>query len=137
MQDITRRSLWAKLWKILTWISQGSQISQKIASGRSAYQKNRKFVVKLLEKKKWEFENDLSVKWIIAMEAFCWTAKASFSNKTLKNERIRIVKMKRMILIEVKLVSNCNEYFETMQKLGAHWMFHDSWIFWFTNLIKH
>ena len=137
MQDITKRSLWAKLWKNLSWISQGSQISQKIASGGSTYIKNRKFVVKLLEKKKREFENDLSVKWIISMEVFCKTVKAPFTNKTLKNERIIIVKMKRMILIEVKLVSNCNEYFESTQKLGAHWMFHDSWLFWFTNLIKH
>ena len=54
------------------------------------------------------------------MEVFCKTVKASFTNKTLKNERIIIVKMKRMILIEVKLVSNCNEYFESTQKLGAH-----------------
>ena len=48
------------------------------------------------------------------MEIFCKTIKAPFTNKFLKNERIIIVKMKRMILIEVKLVNNSNDYFENI-----------------------
>ena len=94
-----------KFPKELSRIYQGSWISQKIASARSAY-KNRKLFCQTTRKEKKRIRYWSQCQMNHCLEIFCETVKAPSTNKTLKNESIIIVKMKRMILIEVKLVNN-------------------------------
>ena len=60
--------------------------------------------VKLLRKTKKEFYNNLNVKYITENKLFWKTVKASFTEKTLKDERITIVENNKVVSDESELV---------------------------------
>lgn len=57
-------------------------------------QKKKNSYVKLLRKAEREFYNNVNVKWITYNKEFWKTATSSFTAKTLKNDRITLVKEK-------------------------------------------
>ena len=80
----------------------------KTEATRSAYKRQRKFCVKLLTKTKKEFYNHLNVKYM--------TVKPSFTDKTLKDERITLVGNNKVVLDESKLVEIFSKYLEILFK---------------------
>ena len=77
---------------------------EKTEETKLAYKKQRNFCVKLLRKTKKEFYNNLNVKCITDNKLFWKTVKPSFTDKTLKDERITLVEKNEVISDDVKLV---------------------------------
>ena len=61
---------------------------EKTEATRSAYKRQKKFCVKLVRKTKREFYDNLNVTYITENKLFWKTVKPSFTDKTLKDERI-------------------------------------------------
>ena len=64
---------------------------EKTEAIRSAYKRQRNSCMKLLRKTKKEYYNNLDVKYITENKLFWKTVKPSFTDKTLKDERITLV----------------------------------------------
>ena len=84
---------------------------EKTAATRSAYKRQKNFCVKLLRKTKKEFYNNLNVKYITENKLFRNTIKPSFTDKTLKDERITLVENNKVVSDESKLVEIFSKYF--------------------------
>ena len=92
---------------------------QKTEATRSAYKRQRHFCVNLLRKTKKEFYNNLNVKYITENKLFRKIAKPSFTDKTLKNERITLVENNKVVSDESELLEIFSKYFgNIVQKLG-------------------
>ena len=92
---------------------------EKTEATRSAYKRQRNFCVKLLRKTKKEFYNNLNVKYITENKLFWKTVKPSFTDKTLKDERITLVENNKVVSDESKLVEIFSKYFgNIVQNLG-------------------
>ena len=92
---------------------------EKTEATRSAYKRQRNFCVKLLRKTKKEFYNNLNVKYITENKLFWKTVKSSFTDKTLKDERITLVESNKVVSDESKLVEIFRKYFgNIVQNLG-------------------
>ena len=63
---------------------------EKTKATRSAYKRQRNSCVKLLRKTKKEFYSNLNEKYITENKLFWKTVKLSFTDKTLKGERITV-----------------------------------------------
>ena len=75
--------------------------------------------MKLLRKTKKEFYNNPNVKYITENKLFWKTVKPSFTDKTLKDERITLVENNKVDLDESKLVDIFSKYFgNIVQNLG-------------------
>ena len=75
--------------------------------------------MKLLRKTKKEFYNNLNVKYITENKLFWKTVKPSFTDKTLKDERITLVENNKVVSDESKLVEIFSKYFgNIVQNLG-------------------
>ena len=75
--------------------------------------------MKLLRKTKKDFYNNLNVKYITKNKLFWKTVKPSFTDKTLKDERITLVKNDKVVSDENKLVEIFSKYFgNIVQNLG-------------------
>ena len=75
--------------------------------------------MKLLRKTKKEFYNNLNVKYITENKPFWKTVKPSFTEKTLKEERITLVENNKVVSDESKLVEIFRKYFvNIVQTLG-------------------
>ena len=86
---------------------------------RSAYKRQINFCVKLLRKTKKEFYNNLNVKYITENKLFWKMVKPSFTDKTLKDERITLVEKDKVVSDESKLVEIFSKYFgNIIQNLG-------------------
>ena len=73
----------------------------------------------LLRKTKKEFCNNLNVKYITENKLFWKTVKPSFTDKTLKDERITLVENNKVVSDESKLVEIFGKYFgNIVQNLG-------------------
>ena len=70
---------------------------KKTEGNRSAYKRQRNFCVKLLRKTKMEFYNNVDEKYITENILFWKTVKLSFTDKTLKDERITLVENNKVI----------------------------------------
>ena len=92
---------------------------EKTEATRSAYKRQRNFCVKLLRKTKKEFYNNLNVKYITENKLFLKTVKPSFTDKTLKDERITLVENNKVVSDESELVEIFCKYFgNIVQNLG-------------------
>ena len=92
---------------------------EKTEANRSAYKTQRNFCVKLLRNTKKEFYNNLNVKYITKNKLFWKTVKPSFTDKTLKDERITLVENNKVVSDESKLVEIFSKYFgNIVQNLG-------------------
>ena len=81
--------------------------------------KDRNFFVKLLRKTKKEFYNNLNLKYITENKLFWKTVKPSFTDKTLKDERMTLVENNKVVSDESKLVEIFGKYFgNIIQNLG-------------------
>ena len=75
--------------------------------------------MKLLRKNTEEFYNNLNVKYITESKPFWKTVKPSFTDKTLKDERITLVENNKVVSDESKLVEIFSKYFgNIVQNLG-------------------
>ena len=75
--------------------------------------------MKLLRKSKKEFYNNHNVKYITENKLFWKTVKPSFTDKTLKDERISLVENNKVVSDESKLVEIFGKYFANIvQNLG-------------------
>ena len=101
------------LYKKQLWIAPGCliDIERKKEKQLDLNIKDRNFCVKLLTKTKKEFYNNLSVKYIIKNKLFWKTVKSSFTEKTLKDERITLVENNKVISDESELVVIFIKYF--------------------------
>ena len=70
---------------------------EKTEATRSAHQRQRNFCVELLRKTKKDFYNNLNVKYITENKLFWKTVKSSFTDKTLKDERITLVENNKVV----------------------------------------
>ena len=77
---------------------------EKTEATRSPYKRQRNFCVKLLTRTKKEFYNNLNVKYITENKLFWKTVKPSFTDKTLKDERITLVENNKVVSDESELV---------------------------------
>ena len=84
---------------------------EKTEATRSAYKRQRNFCVKLLRITKKEFFNNLNVKYITENKLFWKTVKPTFTDKTLKDERITLVENNKVVSDESKLVEIFGKYF--------------------------
>ena len=76
--------------------------------------------MKLLRKTKKEFYNNLNVKYITENKLFWKTVKPSFTDKTLKDERITLVENNKVVSDESELVEIFSKYFgNIVQNLGT------------------
>ena len=92
---------------------------EKTEATRSAYKRQRNFCVKLLRKTKKEFYNNLNVKYITKNKLFWKAVKPSFTDKTLRDERITLVENNKVVSDESKLVEIFSKYFgNIVQNLG-------------------
>ena len=92
---------------------------EKTEATRSAYKRQRNFCVKLLRKTEKEFYNNLNIKYITENKLFWKTVKPSFTDKTLKDERITLVENNKVVSDESKLVEIFSKYFgNIVQNLG-------------------
>ena len=92
---------------------------EKTEATRSTYKRQRNFCVKLSRKTKKEFYNNLNVKYITENKLFWKTVKPSFTDKTLKDERITLVENNKVVSDESKLVEIFGKYFgNIVQNLG-------------------
>ena len=75
--------------------------------------------MKLLRKTKKEFYNNLNVKYITKKKLYWKTVKSSFTDKTLKDERITLVENNKFFSDKSKLVEIFNKHFgNIVQNLG-------------------
>ena len=75
--------------------------------------------MKLLRNTKNEFYNNLNVRYITENKLFWKTAKASFTDKTWKDERITLVENSKVVSDESELVEFFSKYFgNIVQNLG-------------------
>ena len=72
--------------------------------------------MKLLRKTKKEFYNNLNVEYITENKLFWKTVKPSFTEKTLKDERITLVDNSRVVSYESELVEVFINIFEILFK---------------------
>ena len=77
-----------------------------------AYKRQKKICVKLLRKSKKNFYNNLSVKRITDNGKFRQTIKSNCIDKTLKDERITLVKGDKVITEEKDVVKIFKDHFE-------------------------
>ena len=92
---------------------------EKTGETRSAYKRQKNLFLKLLRNTKKEFYNNLKVKYVTEKILFWKTVKPSFTDKTLKNERITLVESKKVVSDESKLVEIFSKYFgNIVQNLG-------------------
>ena len=84
---------------------------EKTEATRSAYKRQRNFCVKLLRITKKEFFNNLNVKYITENKLFWKTVKPTFTDKTLKDERITLVENNKVVSDKSKLVEIFGKYF--------------------------
>ena len=92
---------------------------EKTEAIRSAYKRERNFCVKLLRKTKKEFCNKLNVKCITKKKLFWEPVKSSFTDKTLKDERITLVENNKFVSDKSKLVKIFSKHFgNIVQNLG-------------------
>ena len=92
---------------------------EKTEATRSGYKKQENVWVKLLRKTKKEFYNNLNVKHNTENKLFWKTVKPSFTDKTLKDERITLVENNKVVSDESKLVEIFSKYFgNIVQNLG-------------------
>ena len=77
---------------------------EKTEATRSPYKRQRNFCVKLLTRTKKEFYNNLNVKYITENKLFWKTVKPSFTEKTLKYERITLAENNKVVSDESELV---------------------------------
>ena len=79
------------------------------------YKRHRNACLKLLRKnRKEEFYTTPNVKYMTKSKPFWKTVKASFRAKTLKNEKINLVKTNGIISDESKLVEVLSKYFRNI-----------------------
>ena len=79
------------------------------------YKTQRNACLKLLRKyRKEEFYTTPNVKYMSKIKPFWKTVKASFRAKTLKNEKINLVKTNGIISDESKLVEVLSKYFRNI-----------------------
>ena len=94
---------------------------EKTEPTRSAYKRQRNFCVKLLRMTKKEFYDNLNVKYMTENKLFWKTVKPSFTDKTLKEERIALVENNKVVSDESKLEEIFSKYFgNIVQNLGIH-----------------
>ena len=75
--------------------------------------------MKLLRNTKNEFYNNLNVRYITENKLFWKTAKASFTDKTWKDERITLVENSKVVSDESELAEFFSKYFgNIVQNLG-------------------
>ena len=67
--------------------------------------------MKLLRKTKKEFYDNLNVKYITENKLFWETVKPSFTDKTLKDERITLVQNNKVVSDESELLKIFSKYF--------------------------
>ena len=84
---------------------------EKTEATRSAYKRQRNFCVKLLRKTKKEFYNKLNLKYITENKLFWKTVKPSFTDKTLKDERITLVEINKVVSDKSELEEIFTKYF--------------------------
>ena len=83
--------------------------------------------MKLLRKTKKEFYNNLNVKYITENKLFWKTVKPSFTDKTLKDERITLVENNKVVSDESEFVEIFSKYFgNIVQNLGVDGLTNDS-----------
>ena len=78
------------------------------------YKRQRKACLKLLRKNRKEFYTTPNVKYMTKNKPFWKTVKASFRAKTLKNEKVNLVKTNGVISDESKLVKVFSKYFRNI-----------------------
>ena len=92
---------------------------EKTEATRSAYKIEKNFCLKLLRKIRKELYNNLNVKHITENKLFWKNAKPSYTDKTLKDERITLVENNKVVSDESKLVEIFSKCFENIvQNLG-------------------
>ena len=74
-----------------------------------AYKKQRYICVKLLQKAKKDFFNNLDVKRVTDNKQFWKKVKPCLTDKTLKDERITLIENDKKVLDERELVKILNE----------------------------
>ena len=75
--------------------------------------------MKLLRKNKKEFYNNTNVKYITKNKLLWKTVKPSFTDETLKDERITLFENNKFVSDEIKLVEIFSKYFgNIVQNLG-------------------
>ena len=79
-----------------------------------AYKKQRNICFKLLRKTKKDFFNNFDVKRITENKQFWKTVKLCLTDKTLKDERIMLIKIEKVVSDERELVKIFNEYFSNI-----------------------
>ena len=88
-------------------------------ANRSTYKTQRNFCVKLLRNTKKEFYNNLNVKYITKNKFFWKTVKPSFTDKTLKDEKVTLVENNKVVSDESELVEIFSKFFgNIVQNLG-------------------
>ena len=92
---------------------------EKTEATRSAYKRQINICVKLLRKTKKQFYNNLNVKYITESKLFWKTVKPSFTEKTLKDERITLVENNKVVSDESNLVEIFSKFFgNIIENLG-------------------
>ena len=81
-----------------------------------AYKRQRNLCVKLLRKSKKDIYNNLNVKRITDNRKFWQTIKSSFTDKTLRDERITLVEGDKIITEEKHVVKKFKDHFEKIDR---------------------
>ena len=79
-----------------------------------AYKKQQNMCVKLLRKTKKDFFSNLDVKRVTNNKHFWETVKPCLTDKTLRDERITIIKNEKVVSDERHLLKIFNEYFSNI-----------------------
>ena len=82
---------------------------ERTISSHVAYEKQRNICVKLLQKTKKDFFNNLNVKQVTDNKQFWKTVKPCLTNKTLKDEKIALIENEKVVSDETELVKLFNE----------------------------
>ena len=77
-----------------------------------AYKRQRNFCTRLIKKIKRNFYNNLNVNQTTDNKSFCKTVKTSFTEKTLKGEKIVLVENDTTFLKENKVAEIFLSYFD-------------------------
>ena len=94
-----------------------TQFLNKFRKGNSfinelAYKRQRNFCTRFIKKTKRNFYNNLNVNQITDNKSFCKTVKTSFTEKTLKGEKIVLVEIDTTFLKENKVAEIFLSYFD-------------------------
>ena len=87
---------------------------ERTISSCVAHKKQRNICVKLLQKTKKGFFNNLDVKRVTVNEQFWKTVKPCLTEKILKDERITVTENEKVVSDERELVKIFNKYFSNI-----------------------